>query len=354
MCAIPYLCPDEHMAQPSAFSPLDSLVDLACRDGVDIRPTLLRVITDLYVQKPAHTAEEETQYVELALGLIGAVDEGTRTAVAARLGSYANPPRAVLDRLTGAPAQAATPSQPQPLIAPRVAARPPAPVTAKPAAREPAVESMPQPTPAPQPASPSVPTGAAAQELIEVFFTASAEERRLILVNLDVAAAPMQQWQAQPVDAVIRRLESTALQRNVSEFVRMLERGLGVSRQIATRIAHDPSGEGIVVAAKALDMKADVLQRILLFLNPAIGQSVARVFELAQLYEDITPSAAAYLVSIWRQSAERLRPRHAPMLYDDDRTGARARATPTPTPQRGQRASELGRPLPRTGNKPGR
>ena len=185
-----------------------------------------------------------------------------------------------------------------------------------------------------------------------MFFTASAEERRLILVNLDVAAAPMPQRQAQPVDAVIRRLESTALQRNVSEFVRMLERGLGVSRQVATRIAHDPSGEGIVVAAKALDMKADVLQRILLFLNPAIGQSVARVFELAQLYEDITPSAAAYLVSIWRQSAERLRPRHAPMLYDDDRTGARARATPTP--QRGQRASELARPLPRTGSKPGR
>ena len=55
------------MAKSSAYPPLDSLVDLACRDGVDIRPTLLRVLTDLYVQKPAHSAEEETQYVELAL-----------------------------------------------------------------------------------------------------------------------------------------------------------------------------------------------------------------------------------------------------------------------------------------------
>ena len=331
------------MVLSAAYSPLDSLVDLACRDGVDIRPTLLRVITDLYVQKPTHSAEEETQYVELALGLIGAVDEATRTAVAARLGSYASAPRAVLERLSVAPAQPTAPSQPQPPIAeraPPVAARSPAP--------EPALKSA----PAPEPASTFVPSGLPARELIELFFTASAEERRLILINLDVAAAPTPHRQAQPVDAVIRRLESTALQRNVSEFVRMLERGLNVSRQVATRIAHDPSGEGLVVAAKALGMKADVLQRILLFLNPAIGQSIERVFELAQLYEDITLNAAATMVAIWRQPGDRLRPRHAPMLYDDERTDARARATPAP--HRGQRASDLARPLPRTSSKPGR
>ena len=46
-----------------AYTPLDGLVDLACRDGVDIRPTLLRVLTDLYVQRPTHSADEETQYV---------------------------------------------------------------------------------------------------------------------------------------------------------------------------------------------------------------------------------------------------------------------------------------------------
>ena len=44
------------MMKFSAYPPLDGLVDLACRDGVDIRPTLLRVLTDLYVQKPTHSA----------------------------------------------------------------------------------------------------------------------------------------------------------------------------------------------------------------------------------------------------------------------------------------------------------
>lgn len=300
-------------------SPLDSLVDLACRDGVDIRPTLLRVITDLYVQKPAHTAEEETQYVELALGLIRAVDEQTRAAVATRLSGYAKAPPAVLQRLTASSKESPATQPPEPPIMRR-----------------------PEPTVPPPPSAPS-------HDLIELFFTAGAEERRLILINLDFVARPPPQRRAPPAEAVIRRLESTALQRNATEFARMLERGLSVSGDLATRIVHDPSGEGMVVAAKALGMKADVLQRILLFLNPAVGQSVERVFDLAQLYEDVTWRAADHMVAIWRQKDARLRPRHAPALWDDERSNARARATPAR--HRGLRTGESERPLHRTGSK---
>src|SRR5437016_12646486 len=87
----------------SASNSLDSLVDLACRDGVDIRPTLLRVLTDLYVQKPIHSLEEETQFVELVLGLIDTVDWQTCVAVAATLSAYPASPAAVLRKLASAP-----------------------------------------------------------------------------------------------------------------------------------------------------------------------------------------------------------------------------------------------------------
>src|SRR5207237_6824394 len=87
----------------SASNSLDSLVDLACRDGVDIRPTLLRVLTDLYVQKPIHSLEEETQFVELVLGLIDTVDSQTCVAVAAALSAYPASPAAVLRKLACAP-----------------------------------------------------------------------------------------------------------------------------------------------------------------------------------------------------------------------------------------------------------
>src|ERR1700690_4554372 len=101
------------MAKSSVYPPLDSLVDLACRDGVDIRPTLLRVLTDLYVQKPAHSAEEETQYVELARGLIDAVDAATLAIVAARLSASPAAPAAILGRLVSPSPLPAAPPLPQ-------------------------------------------------------------------------------------------------------------------------------------------------------------------------------------------------------------------------------------------------
>ena len=81
------------------FPKLEGLDSLARRDGVDIRPTLVRVLTDLYVQKPAHTAEEERHYTELVLRLIDSVDLATRVAVAKKIAGYAGAPPAVARRL---------------------------------------------------------------------------------------------------------------------------------------------------------------------------------------------------------------------------------------------------------------
>jgi hypothetical protein len=278
------------MTKSSAYPPLDGLVDLACRNGVDVRPTLLRVLTDLYVQKPAHSGEEETQYVELALGLIGSIDASTRAAVAARLAGYPAAPAAILAKL-GDPA-----TQP--------GGSAPAQAEHKPIPRN------------------------DLNDLVELFFTASAEERRLILTNLDVASKTAARRPALTAHEVIRRLESAALQRNHDEFSRVLERALAISRPLADRIARDQSGEPIVVAAKALGMPAAVLQRILLFLDPAIGQSVAQVYDLASLFEQLSPAAAERMVTIWRQSNPRSRPVHAPVHWDDERRDARSLATP--------------------------
>jgi len=45
-----------------------------------------------------------------------------------------------------------------------------------------------------------------------------------------------------------------------------------------------------------------VLQRILLFLNPKVGQSVDRIYELALLYDEISVEAACRMVAILRAS----------------------------------------------------
>ena len=241
-------------ASARSFEPLDSLVDLACRDGVEIRPTLLRVITDLYVQLPSHSPEEEAQYVELALGLIDAVDPLTRGTVTATLSAYAGAPEIVLRKLASLPL----------------------------ASRRGDAEG---------------------DDLIELFFDANTDERRLILTNLDVTADAAT-FRPMPAESeLMKRLERAARDRNSGEFARVLERALGVSRELATRITRDPFGEPLVVAGKALGMSADMLQRILLCLNPVIGQSVERVFELAALFDDLNAAAVHRMLTIWRAEA---------------------------------------------------
>jgi uncharacterized protein (DUF2336 family) len=266
------------MAKPSACVSLDSLVDLACRDGVDVRPTLARVLTDLYVQRPSHSGEEEIQYVELVLGLIDSVDAKTRAAIAAKLRQYPKAPPAVLHRLDSL-------------------------AGAKPAEDE------------------------NSADLRELFFSSAAEERRLILMNLDVVSDPTRRRPVPSEGELVRRLERAALRRNPSEFSRILARALNISQGLAERISFDSSGEPVIVVAKVLGMKTEVVQRILLLLNPAVGRSVMRIFELCQLYGELSSAAAEHMLTIWQAKPVRPRAEYETVYWDDEHRGARSSGT---------------------------
>ena len=102
------------MTTPPLFPGFDGLMTLSRREGVDIRPTLLRVLTDLYVQASAHSDDEERQFVELTSRLIDQVDDATRAAVRARLAIYPgdagrNPGQARAAALASRSARAARP-----------------------------------------------------------------------------------------------------------------------------------------------------------------------------------------------------------------------------------------------------
>src|SRR6202008_2046218 len=94
------------MSSKPLFPGFDGLMTLSRREGVDIRPTLLRVLTDLYVQASKHSTDEERQFVELTSRLIDEVDDATRAAVRARLAIYPNAPAEILKKLGLRPATA--------------------------------------------------------------------------------------------------------------------------------------------------------------------------------------------------------------------------------------------------------
>ncbi|MGH6770507.1 MAG: hypothetical protein ACRECO_15955 [Xanthobacteraceae bacterium] len=335
----------------STTSGLEGLFDLD-RQGVDIRPTLLRVLTDQYLQSPVHTPDEVRQYTELAMRLLDETDIATRAAVAERLAPHPDAPRPILLQLAR---DVLVVAEPILLHSPRftegdlvavVRERGPsyADIIARRGQPKPANAGPQYPKRAPKFAN-------EAAELGELFFAAGSAERRLILINLDYAAWPPAQLPAPLQRADIWRLESAALQHNSGGAVREIERALGVSQRQAQRIIEDEFGEPIVAAAKAMNLPADVLQRILLFMNPKVGQSVDRVYELAALYNEISADAARSLITILRRADPVIQqPRHETLTWHSAaETARRALSEMSSVPAR-ERDPLLKRPLPARAN----
>lgn len=259
---------------------LEHLVRFAVPGEPDMCSALLRVLTDLYVQKPTHTPDEERHYTELVLRLLDAADIGTRTIVAQRLAHYRSAPRRVIERLAG---------------------------------------KMPNGTRRQQPSSgASIIAVDLASKLNELFFAANSDERRLILLNLDVITPfTAARGELSHEADLTARLEAAVLSRNREALAHDLAQALHISRAQARRVANDDLGEPIVIAAKALNIRRGALYRILLFINT--GRSVARIQALSELHHELPARAAEHMVAIWRSLPKADRPvqRPQPMFWDN-------------------------------------
>lgn len=301
----------------------DGLMNLSRREGVDVRPTLLRVLTDLYVQTSSHSEDEKRQFVELATRLIDQVDDATRAAVKARLAIYPHTPIPVLQKLG--------------LVA------------AEESRRVPLARAIAAPAEAPAPARVKTdaelrmasniamqPTDAA--EIHDMFLRAGPSERALILHNL--AQTPLKAAPRIPTvraRRAIQILEMAAIAGDVENFTLELGDSLILPSRIAAQIVDDAGGEPLAVAARALDMPSPNFQRILLFFKPEIGTSVTNVYRLARLYDRLGERSALVMLAAWRGSTLAItRAKYQPGLHDGERQRARAGASQTrPTVQPG-------------------
>jgi uncharacterized protein (DUF2336 family) len=296
---------------------------LSRREGVDIRPTLLRVLTDLYVQAAAHSPDEKRQFVELTSRLIDEVDDATRAAVRARLSIYPDTPSEVLDKLALKPAD---PDMPIPL-AEAILSSPPTP----PPTRSTNEAQM-------RLASSLTMQPADAAEIHELFFRAGASERVAILHSL--AETPLKASPRIPyarASRAIETLEMAAFAADVENFTREVGETLILPARVASQVVNDPGGEPLASAMRALDMPGPVFQRVLLFLKPEFGTSVQIVFRLSRLYDRLSERSALVMLAVWRGATiAATRAKYRPMLYDDERQQARpAQVSPRPTVQPG-------------------
>jgi hypothetical protein len=325
------------------FFGFGSLADLDARSGIDMRQTLLRVLTDLYVHRLSHTPDEERHYTELALRMLEVVDVPTRIAAARRFARYPSPPLRVLQWLARDLPDVAAELRSHSLLQPPTPAE-----VAQQNARTTANAAHPVPGGDGQRTDQSAAIDSTtAHKLNDLFFTANAEERRLILLNLDVvASAPAARTGVAHDPSVGRHLELAVLSGKRDDFAHQLARALSIPREQAQRIARDELGEPVVVAGKVLRVPRDVLYRILMFVNPAVGHSVERVHALATLYDEIVVPAAEEMLAIWQALHLQGRPaaKHQPLGWDDEaqrsaRSAASVLRHPTLIPRSGERRS---------------
>ena len=78
--------------------PFDQLVSFGQRPDSHIRPVLLRVLVDMFVNKPHHRPSDLQQFEEMMAHLLDEADDEARLAVADQLSKHAQTPRSLLDR----------------------------------------------------------------------------------------------------------------------------------------------------------------------------------------------------------------------------------------------------------------
>jgi hypothetical protein len=304
------------MTAPPLFPGFDGLMTLSRREGVDIRPTLLRVLTDLYVQASAHSEDEARQFVELTSRLIDQVDDATRAAVRGRLAIYPGTPPEVLKRLGLQPSS----SGHRVPIAAEIPEQPPAapPVKAPSEAQLRMASNLSM-----QPKD--------AAEINDMFFRASASERALILHNLsDTPLRASARIPAARAARAVETLEMAAFAADIENFTLELGETLILPSRLAAQVVNDPGGEPLACAARALDMPSAVFQRVLLFLNPEFGSSVSHVYRLSRLYDKLSERSALIMLAAWRGSTmAATRAKYRPGLYDDERQRARSASAQT-------------------------
>lgn len=343
-----------------AHSGIQALLDIARRDGMEMRPVLLRVLTDLYVQEPVHGAAERARFAELACRLLDRAEAATRAAVAERLAGYSETPPQVAEKLSRdeiavaapilkrssalneaalhmvlnfcGPAHAAAIAERQNLP-PRVAKR---------------LRQM------------SIPRNELAHldeaglenargttfALARRYLAARSHER-LTIFSAIAACAPVEHEETlRRLDrGLVDKLERAALKQRLGEFVAHLHAATGMARDVATRIVRDPSGEPLAVICRALDVPFTTASRILMFLNPAAGGTAQQVFGMASRYMEMTPSSARRLAGAWCGLGGELRPERAMWTRTrreriDPRPATAARSIRCTTPARPAAANE--------------
>jgi Uncharacterised protein conserved in bacteria (DUF2336) len=316
---------------------LHGLVALGARGDVNIRPVLVRVLTDMFVAKNHHSADEINQYCEIATQLLRNMDVDTCRIVAHKLARFENPPQSVLDLLVakgGTPAEiilsqarglgrsflateavfgsgsnaaaiAARADLDRDLVA-MLANRPETPVLHALAANPSApIESslfaflVRRARTDAGLAKALIERAQSGDDLAPLFLVATPMDRAKIITSI----RRRELGRPEPAPArpaspqTVATLEQLALAGERSRFILCLANALAVRPEQSAVLVDDAYGEPLALALAALRVPPHVAVRLFLFIDPRIGQSVERVRSLVRIVRHMPPHLCRRLLT---------------------------------------------------------
>ncbi|MFC7053851.1 DUF2336 domain-containing protein [Hansschlegelia quercus] len=333
--------------------PVETLESLSRQEGVDVRPILLRVLTDLFIQKAHHAPEEIVRYEELTLQLLDVVDAETREIVATKLAGDMRTPPSIIERLlsdmisVSAPVIARYPGLSRKtamnialdgstaaVVA--VASRPDIDadlsrilashdedIVAETLVANPAAALGETTLPALVTRSLRSPTLAVAllgredidyAALAPLYLHAVRERRAAIREALGARHRAGVSRSHDFVDA--SAVEIAAASGSGKAVADALAEALGLRPADAGWLATEPSGEAFVMLLRAAGLQSEAIARAILVCQPEIARSVPRFFDLVEIAEATPRAVAADIVAalVGAEAPAVTTPRHQPLF----------------------------------------
>jgi uncharacterized protein (DUF2336 family) len=343
------------MSQPDRLPDiLQGLAALGQRGDLEMRPVLLRVLTDLFVSRDSHSRDEIKQYETIALTLIDKTNTPTRVIVAGKLAKFGATPSSVVDRLMEDGGAAATEFLRHSSLVGRSRLMQAAIVGTADAAEAVALRLDLDPEIVgvlaarheieivraladnlAAPIADDVAGGLVARAtrdrtlarilcrrltkpsmLTPLFLQASPSQRAAIIMGARRAdlGNPTRAARDLGEEMDSSELERAAVLRDRPLLSALVARALGTSLPEADEIIGDPRGEPMALILAAMRTPPEAAARIFMMLDPAIAHSHERVRALSHLVVDLPPQVARDILAEMLDKPEpRKRPQHIPV-----------------------------------------
>jgi hypothetical protein len=334
------------MPASDALPDLSGFLDVSRIEQLDLKPVILRVQTDLYLQATRYDRAVRDTFSALACGLIPIVDEETARVVAAKLGPHPETPRPVLEALAargGAVRTALGRAAETVPVRPGLTAS----LASLPGLRREALEDL------SRDGRPEVDLALA--ENREITLTGAPLRRlvdrargdfplaRALLTRSDAAPSDLAPLylHADPArrEAIARAVEATAAlrpsppvprslgptltalsaDRDVPAFVATLAESMGVPVDFITAVAEpDARYDLLALAMRAAGLHEEEAVTVFLTLNEGVARSTDRVFALVALFRALSRAVARDLLAavldtpLAERSPDLHRPYHGP------------------------------------------